>query len=321
MDTLPTPAAPLRIITTVSAMRAHTASLLASSTLHAFVPTMGALHSGHLSLLTLAASRAPSVTISIFVNPAQFSPTEDLAVYPRTLPSDLLALETLNASLPAHYGRVEAIFLPSVAEMYPAGIPLDPAAQKGAFVAVQPLGARLEGVTRPGFFRGVATVVTKLLNVVKPQLVVFGQKDVQQTVVVRQVVRDLLMDVEVVVGETGREGSGLAKSSRNVYLGERRRERATVVWRSLRDVEEAFEAGERGAEVLRRKGREVLEGESGKEGVSWEVEYFSIADREEMEELEVVPDEGAVVSVAIRMLPSQEGEGVVRLLDNIILGA
>ncbi|KAI5806783.1 hypothetical protein DFH27DRAFT_357798 [Peziza echinospora] len=296
----------------------------------ALIPTMGALHSGHLSLLRAAASTHKNIIISIFVNPAQFSPTEDLAIYPRTLPSDILALEHLNHELntlsPPVPGRVCGIFLPDVPTLYPAGIPLDTSLQKGAFVSVVPISSKLEGITRPHFFRGVATVVAKLLNIVQPDAAYFGQKDVQQTVVVRTMVRDLCFPTEIVVVPTTRDsGDGLALSSRNVYLGEERRGDAGCLYKALCAAREVYEAGKSAGGEGAKSGemvhaaREVLE-EYVKKGTV-EVEYLSLAEGGELEEylpVDVV-GEGAVVSLAVRMLPVKEGQGVVRLIDNIIL--
>lgn len=275
-----------------------------------------------------AAHENDSVAVSIFVNPAQFSPTEDLAVYPRTLPADVAKLEGLNRELEASgaRGRIEAIFVPSVAEMYPSGIPLVQEEQKGAFVTVQPLASKLEGITRPHFFRGVATVCTKLFNIVQPDKAYFGQKDVQQTVVLKRMVKDLHMPLQIRVLPTGREEDGLALSSRNVYLGARRRKVAPVLYRALRAAEWAYKkqaatSGKVRSSVVLEAGLNVLDGAmDNDEGVRWELEYLSLADPTELEELsEVNVKEGAILSAALRMLPSKEGEGVVRLIDNIIL--
>jgi pantoate--beta-alanine ligase len=323
-STLPVATPPLAIYTTVASLRSFRRPLFNVKSL-GFVPTMGALHEGHLSLIRSAATENDSVAVSIFVNPAQFSPTEDLAVYPRTLASDLAALESLNAEFQQSgvRGRVEALFLPSVGEMYPSGIPQVESQQRGAFVTVQPLASKLEGVSRPHFFRGVATVVAKLFNIVQPDAAYFGQKDVQQSIVLKRMLKDLHFPIELKVCPTGREQDGLAMSSRNVYLGGKRRGIAPVLYRALKASEEEFarlkkEGGAVDAKKIRDKGFEVLE--AGGNGVSFELEYFSLADMEELEELKVVDvTKGAVLSAAIRMLPTQPGEGVVRLIDNIIL--
>jgi len=331
-SSIPTTKPPLNIYTTIPALRSFRQPLVRTKTL-GFVPTMGALHAGHLSLIRTAARENDVVAVSIFVNPAQFSPTEDLDVYPRTLRTDLALLERLNDELCSSQsrGRVEALLVPSVAELYPHGIPQQEELQRGAFVTVQPLASRLEGATRPHFFRGVATVCAKLFNIVQPERAYFGQKDVQQSIVLKRLVRDLCFPVEIRVCPTGREEDGLAMSSRNVYLGEKRRKAAPVLYRALRAAEEEFKrlkaAGEAvmvvDAGKVRRKGLEVLRGMGEGEGedvVKVEVEYFSLADTQELEELEEVDArKGAVLSAAVKMLPSQDGEIAVRLIDNIVL--
>lgn len=290
---------------------------------------MGALHAGHISLMRKAAHENDSVAVSIFVNPAQFSPTEDLAVYPRTLTTDIAALEALNRDLESTKarGRVEAVFVPSVSEMYPSGITQVESEQRGAFVTVQPLASKLEGITRPHFFRGVATVCTKLFNIVQPDRAYFGQKDVQQSIVLKRLVKDLLMPLEIRVCDTGREKDGLAMSSRNVYLGEKRRKVAPVLYKALKAAEAAYRARvEKGAQKVRSSevleaGLNVLDDAIGSHGVRWELEYLSLADPVELEELgEVVVKDGAILSAALKMLPTNEKEGPVRLIDNIILG-
>jgi len=297
---IPTAAPPLNIFTTISSLRTFRRPLYSTKTL-GFVPTMGALHEGHLSLIRHAASENDVVVVSIFVNPAQFSPTEDLTVYPRTLTSDLTALESLNAEFGASgvRGRIEALFLPAVAEMYPSGIPLQESLQRGAFVTVQPLASKLEGVSRPHFFRGVATVVAKLFNIVMPERAYFGQKDVQQSVILRRMVKD---------------------------LGEKRRRVAPLLFQALRASAMEYErlksqGGAVEAQKVLEKGLEVLKGaDRMEEGVKVEVEYFNLADSEDLETLEtVVGEKGAILSAALRMLPSKEGERSVRIIDNIIL--
>lgn len=284
---------------------------------------MGALHAGHLSLIRAAAAENPSVVVSIFVNPAQFAPHEDLTRYPRTLDSDVAQLEKLNAALPPSSGRVEALFLPSVAEMYPSGIPLDQTQQRGAFVSVHGLSEQLEGVTRPHFFRGVATVCMKLFNAVQPDVAFFGQKDVQQTVVLRRLIQDLLIPVELRICETVREGEdGLAMSSRNVYLGDKRRGVAGGLYRALRAAEEVYKSGEGDRDTVLAAAEKVLENVGRDEGVTIEVEYLSLADGEELNELQVLDGRGGtILSGAVRVMPAGERESPVRIIDNIILKA
>lgn len=284
---------------------------------------MGALHAGHLSLIRAAASENPSVVVSIFVNPAQFAPHEDLSRYPRTLLSDVAQLEELNRSLPPNGGKVEALFLPSVEELYPSGVPLDASQQRGAFVSVHGLSEQLEGVTRPHFFRGVVTVCTKLFNAVQPEAAYFGQKDVQQTVVLKRLVEDLCMPVQIRVCKTVREGGdGLAMSSRNVYLGEKRRGVAGCLYRALRAAEEAYMNGAQERRVVLGAAEKVLEEVGRAEGVEVEVEYLSLADGKRLSELEVVDGRGgAILSGAVKILPTNEGEAPVRIIDNIIFEA
>lgn len=261
--------------------------------------------------------------VSIFINPAQFAPHEDLSQYPRTLDSDVTQLQQLNAELPRSSGRIEALFLPSVAEMYPSGIPLDQMQQRGAFVSVHGLSEQLEGVTRPHFFRGVATVCMKLFNAVQPDAAFFGQKDVQQTVVLRRLVQDLLVPVELRICETVREdGDGLAMSSRNVYLGDKRRGVAGGLYRALRAAEEAYKSGADDRGTVLAAAEKVLENVGKDEGVIIEVEYLSLADGKELNELQVLDGRGGtILSGAVRVMSAAEGESPVRIIDNIILKA
>ncbi|KAF3279069.1 pantothenate synthase, variant 2 [Orbilia oligospora] len=300
----------------VSTYRAWRYSLPPTSTV-GVVPTMGALHAGHISLARAAASENTHVVVTIFLNPAQFSPTEDLASYPKTLEKDLEKLEELNASLPDDVpGRVSAVFVPTVAEMYPAGIPLVRDQQVGTFVEVIPLSAKLEGGTRPHFFRGVATVCTKLFNITNPNRVYFGQKDVQQTVIIRRLLLDLLFDIELRVIPTEREKDGLAMSSRNVYLKGRRREVAIVIYKALKAVEEMYNGGENRASVLLKKAREVVDNA----GSEVKLDYVSLNEPHLLEEVDVVEKgKGVILSAAMWVLPREEEEGTVRLIDNLVL--
>lgn len=207
--------------------------------------------------------------------------------------------------------------------MYPGGIPLNQTQQRGAFVSVHGLSEQLEGVTRPHFFRGVATVCAKLFNAVQPDVAFFGQKDVQQTVVLRRLVQDLLIPVELRICETVREdGDGLAMSSRNIYLGVKRRGVAGVLYKALRAAEEAYKSGEEARETVLAAAAEVLKGVGRDEGVKVEVEYLSLADGNELNELNVLDGRGgAILSGAVRVMPTGEGESPVRIIDNIILKA
>jgi pantoate--beta-alanine ligase len=301
---------------------------------------MGALHAGHLSLISRAAKENSAVVVSIYVNPAQFGVHEDLDSYPKTWEHDIALLKTLDRELSddgGNLGHIAAVFAPSTNTMYPSGPPAQEVDGKGSFVTITPVGEKLEGVQRPTFFRGVATVCMKLFNIVMPERVYFGQKDVQQTVVIRRMVKDLHLDTEVVVVDTVREKGGLAMSSRNVYLGERRRRFATVLSRSLRAAEVAYLEGGRTREqvlgeakkLAAQKMDEQMAMEPSKR-VRFEVGYLSLSDPETLEEIDAIDEsKGAILSAAFKMLPveePQEGEDLglsggpaVRLIDNVIL--
>ncbi len=254
-----------------------------------FVPTMGYLHEGHLSLVRRAKQECSSVVVSIFVNPTQFGPQEDLARYPRDLERDLRLLTPLE---------VDLVWIPSVDEMYPPGYQ--------TWVTVEEVTKPLEGAMRPGHFRGVTTIVSKLFNAVQPQRAYFGQKDAQQVVVIRQMTRDLNYPIEIVVCPTVREADGLAMSSRNVYLSLAERQAAPVLYRALRAAEQAYREGERNAETLRAVMRQVLESEP-----LARVQYVSCADYETLQELDEVRGK-ALLSMAVFI-------GTTRLIDNIVL--
>jgi pantoate--beta-alanine ligase len=253
------------------------------------VPTMGALHAGHDSLVRAAREECASVIATIFVNPAQFAPGEDFARYPRNEAADLERLAALG---------VDLVFAPSIEEMYPRGFAtqVDPG----------PLGNVLEGVARPGHFRGVATVVAILLDLAAPQRAYFGQKDGQQAIVVRRVARDLALPVDIRVLPTVREPDGLAVSSRNVYLSKDERAAAPVLYRALTAVADACEGGERNAETLRRLMTNTVSSEP-----LARLEYASVADVDELAELDTV-DRPALASLAVRF-PS------TRLIDCLVL--
>ncbi|KAL2887555.1 Pantoate-beta-alanine ligase [Ceratocystis lukuohia] len=335
------PSTSIRVLRSIDAMRQWRKPQAVDQRLVALVPTMGALHAGHVSLIRAAARENHHVVVSIYLNPAQFGVHEDLASYPVTWDADVAKLAALDRELAddgANMGRVSAVFAPLTAEMYPSGFPGQEVASKGSFVTITPVSELLEGASRPTFFRGVATVCMKLFNAVQPTRVYFGQKDVQQTVVIKTMVRDFLMPIEVVIGPTQRETDGLALSSRNVYLGARRRTAATVLNRALRAAEDQISqngAVDR-ASVL-AAAMEVIEGMQGQqkalkpsERVQFSVDYISLADPETMQEIDRVDvAKGAVLSGAIKFLPvekPQEGEDLghsggpaVRLIDNIIV--
>jgi len=279
----------MQVVTTVAEMRRLRSQMTGSVGL---VPTMGYLHEGHLFLVRRARAENQHVVVTIFVNPTQFGPQEDYQRYPRDPERDLRLLEQEGA---------DVVFMPSVEEMYPPGF--------DAWVEVgEALTGRLEGAARPGHFRGVTTVVAKLFEIVQAQRAYFGQKDGQQLAVIRKMVADLNMGVEVVGLPTVREPDGLAMSSRNVYLSPDERRAATVLWRSLGRARELFDAGERRAEVIRGEMGAVLASEP-----LARVEYVSVADAETLAELETI--EGpALVSLAVRI-------GSTRLIDNVTVGA
>jgi pantoate--beta-alanine ligase len=253
------------------------------------VPTMGYLHAGHLSLVTRARAECGAAAVSIFLNPTQFGPGEDLARYPRNIPRDLALL-----------GRsgVDLVFVPEISEIYPQGFStrIDPGG----------IGAVLDGASRPGHFAGVATVVAKLLNIFQPDRAYFGQKDGQQCAVIRHLVRDLDMNVRIVVGETIREADGLAMSSRNVYLDPPQRHAAAVLYRSLQAAKRCFDEGERHADRLREGVRAIIADEP-----LAALDYVSVAEPDTLEELPRAVS-GSMVSVAARFGPT-------RLIDNVIL--
>lgn len=255
-----------------------------------FVPTMGFLHEGHLALVRRAREECAAVIVSIFVNPTQFGPNEDLEKYPRDLERDIRLLDEVGAHL---------LWAPTPEVMYPPGYQ--------TWVEVQDLTRRLEGAVRPGHFRGVTTVVAKLFNAVQPQKAYFGQKDAQQAAVIRRMTHDLNFPIEIVVCPTVREADGLAMSSRNTYLNPQERQAATVLYRALNAARNAYEAGERNAAVLRRIMSETIRSEP-----LAQEQYVSCADFETLEELERV-DGKALLSMAVFV-------GKTRLIDNLVLG-
>jgi pantoate--beta-alanine ligase len=328
------------IFNDVSPLRSFRRDLLFSHRTVGLVPTMGALHDGHLSLVRMAAAENTDVFVSIYVNPTQFGVNEDLATYPKTWKEDLKLLETVDRELASTSGsgRISAIFAPSTKVMYPTLPPSSEIGGKGSFVTVTPLAELLEGASRPVFFRGVATVCMKLFNIVQPERVYFGQKDVQQTVIIKRMVQDFHIDTEVRVGETKREEDGLAMSSRNAYLGLRRRDVAVVLSQALFGAEAQYLKGKRSRADILWVANDIVNRTMLKQDelprdkrARFEVDYISLADPESLEEVEEVdPAKGAVLSGAIKMQPledPQDGEdcglgggiGTVRLIDNIIL--
>jgi pantoate--beta-alanine ligase len=254
-----------------------------------FVATMGALHEGHISLVRAAKASCNAVAASIFVNPTQFGPKEDLARYPRSFDRDREMLEREG---------VDLLFAPSVEEMYPAGAV--------TWVTVEGLSEKLDGRSRPGHFRGVTTVVAKLFHIVEPDAAFFGQKDAAQIAIIRRMVRDLKFPVEIVGCPIVREADGLAMSSRNAYLNPEHRKQALVLHRSLLHVEKLASSGERSAEKLALDGKQEFVGANGVE-----LDYFEIVSPETLDPVANVSD-GALVAVAAYV-------GTTRLIDNILL--
>jgi pantoate--beta-alanine ligase len=277
----------MRVATTVAEMRAVRRGFSGAI---GFVPTMGYLHEGHLSLVRAAREQNDHVIVSIFVNPTQFGPGEDFERYPRDEERDLSLLEQ---------ERVDVAFVPSVEQMYPGGA--------ATFVEVEGLTNVLEGAHRPGHFRGVTTVVAKLFNIVAPDRAYFGRKDAQQLAVIRKLVRDLRYDIEVVGLPTVREPDGLAMSSRNAYLSPDERRAALVLSKALRRAEELFAEGERAAESIRQAMLDMI----GAEPLA-QVDYVSVADVKTLRELEHI-EGAALVSLAVRI-------GATRLIDNVTIG-
>jgi pantoate--beta-alanine ligase len=281
----------LKILTTVSEMRAACTAAKQAGKRLGFVPTMGALHEGHLSLVRAARADCDDVAASIFVNPTQFGPNEDLAKYPRPFERDRQLLES---------ERVEILFAPSAEEMYPAGA--------ATFVDVEDMSERLCGKSRPGHFRGVTTVVAKLFNIVDADRAYFGQKDAAQAAIIRKMVRDLCFRTEIVVCPIVREADGLAMSSRNVYLRAQERQQALVLHRALQRVQSLFDEGERRVTKLRDAGSAIFQDEPRAQ-----VDYVEIVHPESLEQIESL-SEGALVAVAAKI-------GTTRLIDNIMLPA
>lgn len=277
----------MQIVDSIPALREARAALTGKV---GVVPTMGALHAGHLSLVEMARADCDHVLVTIFINPTQFGPDEDLDAYPRDLDGDLAKLE--------QYG-VDLVFTPTPAMMYPDGY--------RTYVEVEEITAYFEGTHRPEHFRGVTTVVTKLFNLTLPDLAYFGQKDAQQVAVLRRLVRDLNFPLEIVVGATMREDDGLALSSRNAYLNDEEREAALVLSRGLRAAAHAYENGERDPETLRLIALDVLNNEE-----LTRTDYVGVVDARTFAKVEDATDAPLLMVVAAKV-------GKPRLLDNMLL--
>src|SRR5688572_912894 len=276
----------MNLLSSLSDLRAARLSLIGTVGL---VPTMGYLHEGHLSLVTRAKEECDHIIVTIFVNPTQFGANEDLSKYPRDLGRDLSLLTPLG---------VDIVWNPSAETMYPTGYQ--------TWVEVEALTNPLEGAMRPGHFKGVTTIVSKLFNATQPHKAYFGQKDAQQVAVIRRMALDLNFPIDVVICPTLREADGLAMSSRNKYLNEAERKAATVLFRSLSESKKLYESGERDAEKIRSKMKEVLTSEP-----LANMQYVSCADYDSLEELSVIQGK-ALLSMAVFL-------GKTRLIDNFIL--
>ncbi len=276
----------MKVVNSVADMRAVRRELTGSVGL---VPTMGYLHEGHLVLVRRARSENETVVVSIFVNPTQFGAGEDFQTYPRDPERDLALLQG---------EEVDVVFMPPAEQMYPAHF--------STWVDVQQITEWLEGALRPGHFRGVATVVAKLFNIVEPTRAYFGQKDAQQLIVIKRMVSDLNMNLELVAVPTVREPDGLAMSSRNTYLSPKERQAALVLWQALNLASQLWSEGERNAGKIRQKMKALIDSEP-----LAQIDYISVADAESLEELGEI-DRPALVSLAVRVAKS-------RLIDNIVL--
>ncbi|WP_018133280.1 pantoate--beta-alanine ligase [Effusibacillus pohliae] len=279
----------MKIIHTIREIREYVREQRTLGKTVGLVPTMGSLHDGHLSLARQAKAECDVAVMSIFVNPLQFGPSEDYDRYPRNLEGDARLAETAG---------VDAIFAPPVHEMYPQ--------PQMTFVDVEGLTENLCGASRPGHFRGVATVVTKLFNIVQPDKAFFGQKDAQQVRVIEQMVQDLNIPVQIVPCPIVREADGLAMSSRNVYLSPEERRQALAIYRALQAAEAMFGAGERSADAIREQVRSIIEAEP-----LAEVDYIKIVDLQTLSDTSLI-DRDCLLAVAVRF-------GGTRLIDNVIL--
>jgi pantoate--beta-alanine ligase len=279
----------VKIVRTIEQMRAASREARRAGKRLGFVPTMGALHAGHIALVRAARGQADAVCVSIFVNPTQFGPKEDLSKYPRPFEKDRELLEA---------EKVEFLFYPEVEEMYPPGAI--------TWVEVAGMSDRLDGKSRPGHFRGVTTIVSKLFHAVEPDVAFFGQKDAAQATIIRRMVRDLDFDTRIVICPTVREPDGLALSSRNIYLSPQERKSATVLSRALNRIQFHVDKGERRAAELLRIGKAVM----AEEG-DVKLDYFEIVNNDTLEPLEDVTA-GALVAVAAFV-------GATRLIDNLVL--
>lgn len=279
----------LRTIKSPNEMQAEAKRLRFEGKTIGFVPTMGYLHEGHLSLMRFAREKCDNLVASIFVNPTQFRPEEDFNTYPRDLDHDIKLLQELGCDI---------LFYPKSKEMYPLGY--------HTYITVEEIGDVLEGTSRPGFFCGVATVVAKLFNIVQPHFAVFGQKDAQQAVVIKRMVEDLNFDIKILVNPIIREPDGLAMSSRNSYLSQKERQDATILYKALTKAKETIEAGENDSkEVIKEMESMILKVPSAK------IDYLAVVNPETMKDVSTIRNNVLIV-LAVKI-------GSTRLIDNIII--
>lgn len=330
----------IQIFRTVAALRDWRRKQLLIGKTIGLVPTMGALHEGHCALIQRATESSDDVVVSIYVNPTQFGVHEDLSSYPTTWEADCAALrelERVNIVNSANNGKIAAVFAPSTSEMYPSGPPAQEIEAKGSYVTITPVGELLEGASRPTFFRGVATVCMKLFNIVCPETTYFGQKDVQQTVVIKKMVKDFCLNINVVVVATKREQDGLALSSRNVYLGPRRRKVAPILYKVLQAAAQSYAEGNRSrhdilgaSHTLAEQALKDQHDMEPEDRALFAIDYVSMADPDTMQEVDFIDvKKGAIISAALKMLPVESptekedlglaGGPVVRLIDNIVI--
>lgn len=279
----------MKIIRTIEEMKSIVRETRSQGKIVGFVPTMGYLHEGHLSLVRASLKNADCTVVSIFVNPIQFGPKEDFKEYPRDLTRDSRLLQEMG---------VDFLFIPDESEMYPINYK--------TFVEVEDLQDKLCGRSRPGHFRGVCTVVQKLFNIVQPDVAFFGQKDAQQAIILTRMVRDLNMDVRIEVMPTVREKDGLALSSRNIYLKPEERQAALCLSRSLRETEQKFQSGERRTALLIKRIKEIVDAES-----LARIDYIVIVNPGSLEPIEEIHKE-ALIALAVFI-------GKVRLIDNVLV--
>lgn len=280
----------MEVVTTIAEMQAQASALRSAGERIALVPTMGALHEGHLSLVDLAREHGSKVVASVFVNPAQFGPNEDLDKYPRTLQADMDALRARG---------VDLVFSPSSSEMYPSDY--------STYINEERLSAGMCGISRPAFFRGVCTVVGRLFNVVLPHVAVFGQKDAQQAAVIKKMVRDLAFPVEIIIGETVREADGLAMSSRNQYLTFQQRQDASLIYKALTKAQEMVSSGMRNTDRISAEVVHVIS-----QSRRMRVIYVSLVNPETMEPVRDIEPGKTLLALAAWC-------DEVRLIDNVRL--